>query len=136
MPVRSLIVPAAIAALFAPVPAAVAADIGGPPGSPGAVAFCSPPPAALAAQVVSDDYRGWFSRGDHPRIITVEPYDVARPPLVAGRKHVIPQTAFLASSLCEFPDGVSPRSWYDGKLFYIQGGNRSAPDTFMIIERK
>jgi hypothetical protein len=133
--VRVLVASAAVAAPFAPLPSAIAADIGRP-GIPGLITYCSPPPAALAAQVVSEDYRGWFRRGDHPRIIFVERYDVQRPPLAAVPKHVVPQTAYLASSLCEFPDGVTPRSWYDGKLFYIQGGNRSAPDTFMVIERK
>ena len=60
---------------------------------------------------------------------------MAHPPVAASPKYVVPQTAYLASTLCEFPDGVSPRSWYDGKIFYIPGGNRSAPDTFMVIER-
>jgi hypothetical protein len=136
MSVRTLIAPAAIAALVAPAAPAAAADIVGPPGLPGVIHYCAPPPAALAAQNYAESYRGWFNRGDYPRIMYVERYDVQRPPPVAVPKSVMPQTAFLASSLCEFPDGVKPRSWYDGKLFYIQGGNRSAPDTFMIIERK
>jgi hypothetical protein len=50
--------------------------------------------------------------------------------------YVIPQTAFLASPLCDFPNGYSPRSWYDGKVFYKPGGVHPSPDTFMIVERK
>jgi hypothetical protein len=129
--VRPLIAVAAFAAWLAPVAPATAADISGPP----LFNLCAPPPAAVAAQTLTPGFGGWVKRGDHPRIIFVERYDPHHPPAVAVQKYVIPQTAYLASSLCDYPEGAKARSWYDGKLFYIPGGNRSAPDTFMVIER-
>jgi hypothetical protein len=134
MSVRVPIVLAALAASLAP---AAAADIAGGPsgGPPGAFSICGPSPAAVAVQDVKPTLQGWWQAGDHPRIIFVERFDPRRPPAFVTPKYVIPQTAYLASSLCDYPDGYSQRSWYDGKLFYIPGGNRSAPDTFMVIER-
>jgi hypothetical protein len=133
MSVRSVLAAAVLAASLAPAAPALAADVVGPP-----VVFqlCAPPPAAVAAVTLAPNYRSWWKRGDHPRIVFVERYDPHNPPPVVVPKYVIPQYAYLASSLCDFPEGVSPRSWYDGKLFYIPGGNRAAPDSFMVIERK
>ena len=132
MLVRPLIAVAAFAAFVAPVAPAVAADISGPP----LFNLCGPSPAVVAAQDLTPGFGGWITRGDHPRIVFVERFDPHHPPAAVVPKYVIPQTAYIASSLCDYPEGVSPRSWYDGKLFYIPGGNRSAPDTFMVIERK
>ena len=130
MSVRPIIAVAAFAALVMPLTPATAADIARPP----VAAPCSPPPAALTVPVISHRFR--VEAGDYQRIIDVQRYDAHNPPAAVVQKYVPPQTAYLASPLCQFPDGVSSRSWYDGKLFYIDGGNRAAPDTFMVIERK
>jgi hypothetical protein len=119
-----------------PVAPAVAADIGVPGGPPGLFYLCAPPPGALSAVDLAPNIQAWWKRGDYPRIVDVERYDPHHPPRTVVPKYVVPETAYLASPLCTFPDGSSPRSWYDGKVFYIQGGNRSSPDTFMVIERK
>jgi hypothetical protein len=129
----SVRVPIVLAALAASLLPAAAADR--PGGPPGAFSICGPAAAAVAAQDANPTLGGWWQSGDRPRIIFVERFDPRRPPAFATPKYVIPQTAYLASSLCDYPDGYSQRSWYDGKLFYIPGGNRSAPDTFMVIER-
>ncbi len=131
MSVRPFVAAAAFAVLLAHVAPAAAADYAGAP----AFNLCGPPPAAVAAQVFDPGFRGWLMRGDHARIVDVERFDPHHPPAAVTPKYVVPQTAYLASSLCDYPDGVSARSWYDGKLFYIPGGNRAAPDTFMVIER-
>jgi hypothetical protein len=132
MLVRSILAAAVVVPVLAPVTPATAADVAHPPVA--VLALCAPPPAALVVPVIN--HRFWKTTGDYQRIINVERYDVQHPPAAIVPKYVAPQTAFLASPLCQFPDGVSERSWYDGKLFYIQGGNRAAPDTFMVIERK
>jgi hypothetical protein len=119
-----------------PVAPAVAADIAVPGGPPGVFYLCAPPPGALSAVDLAPNIQAWWKRGDYPRIIDVERYDPHHPPRAVVPKYVVPETAYLASPQCTFPDGYSPRSWYDGKVFYIQGGNRSSPDTFMVIERK
>ena len=131
MSVRSLLAVAACAAVVGPALPAFAADIAAPP----AFALCGPAPATVAAETVTGGFGGWFRRSDRPRIVDVERFDPHHPAAVTP-KYVIPQTAYLASSLCDYPEGTSPGSWYDGKLFYIPGGNRAAPDTFMVIERK
>jgi hypothetical protein len=129
----------AAAAFLAPVltaAPAVAADILVPGGPPTVFYLCAPPPSAIATHELAPNYKAWASRGDYPRIVDVERYDPHHPPRTVVPKYVVPETAYLASPLCTFPDGVSARSWYDGKLFYIQGGARSSPDTFMVIERR
>ena len=130
---------AAAAVFLAPAVAATpaaAADILVPGGPPGIAYLCAPPPAALATVQLEPNIQGWWKRGDYPRIVDVERYDPRHPPRVVVPKYVQPETAYLASPVCAFPDGYTPRSWYDGKVFYIQGGNRASPDTFMVIERK
>jgi hypothetical protein len=133
MSVRPILAVAALAAaaLLAPMAPAAAADLAGPPA---AVSLCGPPPAALSEATPS--FLAWMAHGGQPIITDVQRYDPHHPPAALVPKYVVPETAYLASPLCQFPDGVSTRSWYDGKLFYIQGGNRSAPDTFMVIERR
>ena len=129
---------AAAAVFLAPAIATtpvIAADILAP-GGPGVVYLCAPPPSAIAQVDLSPNIQSWWKRGDYPRIVDVERYDPHHPPRGLVPKYVQPETAYLASPTCSFPDGYSPRSWYDGKVFYIQGGNRSSPDTFMVIERK
>jgi hypothetical protein len=129
MMVRSFLALAPLALLAGTAAPAAAADLIPQFGQ------CAPPPAAIAAQQLDPNFKAWMERGNHPRIYDVERYDPHHPPAAVVPKYVTPETAYLASPLCQFPDGVSQRSWYDGKLFYIQGGNRAAPDTFMVIER-
>ena len=95
---------------------------------------CAPPPD-YTVNVAPSTLKSWFTRRDRPRIVFVERYDPQNPPAAPTPTYVIPQTAYLASSLCDFAYGAPQRSWYDGKLFYRPGGIRSSPDTFMIIER-
>ena len=135
---RAFHIPAAAAVLLAPVTAAtpaLAADILAP-GGPGVAYLCAPPPSAISQTELAPNIQAWWARGDHPRIVDVERYDPHHPPRGLVPKYVKPETAYLASSLCTYPDGYSARSWYDGKIFYIQGGNRASPDTFMVIERR
>jgi hypothetical protein len=122
----------ACVALAAPALPAAAADYKGPP----IFQLCAPPPSAIGTQKVDENFLAWAGRGDRPWIVDVERYDPHHPPAAVVPKYVVPETAYLASPLCQFPGGVSARSWYDGKLFYIQGGVGAAPDTFMVIERK
>ena len=139
MLLRAFHVPAAAAMFLAPAVAATpvaAADIVVPGGPPTAFYLCAPPPSAISRVQLAPDIRAWWGRGDYPRIVDVERYDPHHPPRTVVPKYVVPETAYLASPLRTFPEGYSPRSWYDGKLFYIQGGNRPSPDTFMVIERK
>jgi len=133
--VRSLLTASALAAvLTTPV---VAADLG----SYGPSYACAPSQEFVAAPALQQDFKTWNRRADRPRVVFVEPFDPRTPPHVPtplpnnGPAYMPPQTAYLASSLCDFAYGEPRRSWYDGKLFYKPGGIRSAPDTFMIIER-
>ncbi len=138
MPSRSLLAAAAIAAaLTAPaVVPALAADMAAPS------AACAPPEGYTAAPVVST-YQEWRLFGHRPRIQDVARYDPRYPPpapvpapsVLPGAGYIPPQTAYLASSLCDFAYGQPRRSWYDGKLFYLPGGIGGGPDSFMIIER-
>ena len=130
MSARSLLLASVIATgLSAPVLAAdMAADY--------APAYaCGPSPEFVAAPLVQGDFKSWMRRGDRPRMVYVEPFDPRQPLSAPTPTYVEPQTAYLASSLCDFAYGEPRRSWYDGKLFYRPDGIRSAPDTFMIIER-
>jgi len=127
MAVRSILAVAVLAASIAP---AAAADLVGQP-----LFSCGPPPAALAAPVATKGFRGWAARPDQQRIVDVNRFDPPNPQTIVPQ-YVTPTQAFLASPVCQFPDGVSTRSWYDGQLFYKQGGSRVSPDTFMVIERK
>lgn len=128
MSFRSILAIAALAASMAP---AAAADLVGPP----LFSTCGPPPAALAAPAVTKGFRGWAARPSDPRITDVNRFDPPNPSTIVPT-YVEPSQAFLASPICQFPDGVSARSWYDGQLFYRHGGVKSSPDTFMVIERK
>jgi hypothetical protein len=131
MPVRPFLAFAAVAALVAPVSPVMAADYAGPP----LFANCAPPPSAIAVPVPITHFHEYLGHPTPPRIVDVERYNPHKPPAQLTPTYVIPQTAFLASPLCDFPDGVSQRSWYDGKLWYHPGGTKAAPDTFMKIER-
>jgi len=95
---------------------------------------CTPPPDYTVTAAPST-LKGWFMRGDRPRIVYVERYDPRNPPAAPTPTYVNPQYAYLASTLCDFDYGAAQRSWYDGKLFYRPDGVRSNPDSFMIIER-
>ena len=130
MSVRPFLALAAVTALVAPWSPVAAADY-----AP-IFALCAPPPADIAQPAAVLTYQEFRGHKVPPRIVDVERYDPHHPPAAAVPTYVIPQTAHLASPLCDFPDGVSQRSWYDGKLWYRPGGVRSAPDTFMKIERK
>jgi hypothetical protein len=131
MSVRLTVVGAALAACLVPLAGAAAADLVGPPPS-----NCAPPPAAIATAPQVKDFRAWKALGFRPYIVDVQRYDPHNPPRAVTPKYVQPQTAYLATPLCNFPDGYSARSWYDGQLFYEQGGVQASPDTFMVIERK
>ena len=109
---------------------ALAADYGGGP-----LFLCAPPPSYTAEVPLQQTYKEWRLRAERPRIVPVERYDPHNPAPTLTPTYVIPQTAYLASSLCDFPAGTPQRSWYDGKLFYRPGGVNNAPDTFMLIER-
>lgn len=137
---RSILAAAAIAAAFsapAIVPAS-AADMAAP------LAACAPPTSYTAAPVLGT-FKEWrlFNVNRPPRIQDVARYDPRNPPPAAvpapsnlpGPGYVAPQTAYLASSLCDFAYGQARRSWYDGKLFYLPGGIGGGPDSFMVIER-
>ena len=129
MSARSLLVASVIAtALSAP---ALAADMAGDYGPAYA---CAPSQEFVAAPLLQGSFKSWMRRGDRPRMVYVEPFD-PRAPSAPTPTYVQPQTAYLASSLCDFAYGEPRRSWYDGKLFYRPDGIRSAPDSFMIIER-
>jgi len=94
---------------------------------------CAPPPAYTTG-VAANTLKDWLHPSDRPRLVYVERYDPRNPPAAPTPTYVAPQTAYLASSLCDFGYGEQ-RSWYDGKLFYRPGGISSSPDTFMVIER-
>jgi hypothetical protein len=126
MSVRLTVAFAALAATLAP---AAAADFGAP------LAYCAPPTAYTRNEVLQPTFKEWAWRQDRPRIVDVERFDPHNPPPTLTPTYVIPQTAYLASQLCDFPFGTPQRSWYDGKLFYRPGGERNTPDTFMVIER-
>ena len=131
MSVRLTLALAAVAASVAPLAPATAADL-----APPLFANCAPPPAALATVAPAPGFRGWKARIEQPHIEDVQRYDPHNPPANVVPTYVPPQVAYLATPLCDFPNGVSDRSWYDGQLFYKQGGSKAAPDTFMVIERK
>jgi hypothetical protein len=132
MSVRPFLALAAVTALITPLAPAAAADYAGPP----VFSLCAPPPADIAQPAEILTYKDFRGHKVPPRIMDVQRYDPHHPPAAAVPTYVIPQTAFLASPLCDFPDGVSQRSWYDGKLWYKPNGVRASPDTFMKIERK
>jgi hypothetical protein len=94
---------------------------------------CAPPPA-YTVSIAPTGFFHWYYNRDQPRLLYVERYDPHNPPPAPTPTYVIPQTAYLASTICDYT-GAEPRSWYDGKLWYRPGGVRSSPDTFMIIER-
>ena len=124
---------AIVAAMSAP---ALAADIAaGPPVDYGPAYACAPARESTLAPLLQDTFKEWTRRGDRARIVYVERYDPRQPPLAPMPTYVEPQTAYLASSQCDFAYGEPRRSWYDGKLFYRPGGIRGGPDSFMIIER-
>ena len=134
MHARSLLAACATAAvLSAP---ALAADINaGPAVDYGPTYACAPSRESIVAPLLQGTFKTWIRRGDRARIVYVEPFDPRQPPLVPTLAYVEPQTAYLASSVCDFAYGEPRRSWYDGKLFYRPGGVRGGPDSFMIIER-
>jgi len=102
---------------------------------------CAPPQSYIAAAAVPTTFRAWSRRGDRPRMLYVERYDPRNPPpaptpaIKPGPTYIAPQTAYLASPICDFAYGQPRRSWYDGQLFYWPGGVKAGPDSFMIIER-
>jgi hypothetical protein len=129
--------------------AAIAAALSAPALTPALAAdyapspACAPPADYLAAPVLADTFHAWNRRADRPRMVYVERYDPRYPPAAPtparntqpGPSYIAPQTAYLASDLCDFAYGQPRRSWYDGKLFYWPDGIGGGPDSFMVIER-
>ena len=135
---RSLFAAAVLAAMSIPAGGALAADLD--VGMPGY--------APSGCVVVDHEVHPVYAHGhkhrhnsDYVRIYDVTPYDPRCPQSQPVGIYVPPQTAYLVSSPTRYTECVWPcadavhRDWYDGRLWYYNGGTPNRPDVFMILQK-
>jgi hypothetical protein len=124
MPGRYRLAAASLALGLIAAPAAEAADLDGiyaPPPAYAAPSYCPP----FGTPKVYYEKR-WWMRSKGPRLVYLNPPPEAYP------IYVTPQQAYIVSDPC--PNEYR-QNWYEGKLFYYNGGSPQRPDTFIIDQR-